>query len=62
MTVHTLHPRTPTYLPHEEADERAKDLLGIVADDLTGPVGDDAWERALKQQHEAADSMWGLLP
>lgn len=50
-----------TYAAHEEADLRGEDLKGLIADDLTGPVGDLEWEKAAGARHEHAPMSWHLV-
>lgn len=51
--------RAPALAPHEEAEMRAADLDGLLADDLTGPVGDAKWEEA-QQQRMQEPGYWEL--
>jgi hypothetical protein len=55
-----VKPKPAPLAPHEEADERAKDLNGLIADDLTGPVGDLEWERAERERGQV--DYWSTQP
>lgn len=52
--------RRPTIPPHEEAELRAEALKGLIADDLTGPVGDAEWEKVQAQRSDPLEPNWSL--
>jgi hypothetical protein len=52
--------RTPTVLPEVEAAIQEAALGGLIADDLTGPVGDAEWERAARENGNT--DFWATAP
>jgi hypothetical protein len=52
--------RTPTVLPEDEAATAQAALDNLIADDLTGPVGDAEWERAARENGNT--DFWATAP